>query len=205
MSALNALTIGARSERQVLDDLLAIAPPGDAMPTTPDTVFAQMLMPWANELSLVETLMLAFRAEINPLTAVNLLPDYERVLGPDPYGRDQQPLTQAEQQALTYSRWVTRFGVRAADFVAFAATFGVVISIQQYRVTTAGAFAGVDLVNAPTQFDWLVTLPSAVETLAEASAAQAGNLVSSFPPSLVVPAILGRAPAQTTPYFSYVG
>jgi uncharacterized protein YmfQ (DUF2313 family) len=205
MSGSNGLTIGARSLSQVLDELLALAPGGAGMPTTPDTVFAQMLTPWANEISIIEALMLSFKNEINPLNAVNLLPDYERVLGPDPYGRDQQPLDEAQQQELAYSRWVTRFGVRPADFIAFAATFGVVISIQQYSLTSAGAFAGVDLVNAPTQFAWLVTLPAAVETIAEASSAQAGALVSGFPPSLVQPAIAGRAPAHTTPYFSYTG
>jgi uncharacterized protein YmfQ (DUF2313 family) len=202
---MSAVIQGPRTADQVLDELLAISPPGEAMPNTPCTVFAKMLTPWANELSLVEALMLSFAGEINPLTANNLLADYERVLGPDPYGRDQQPLTVPERQQLAYSRWVTRFGVRPADFVAFAATFGVVISIQQYSLTTAGAFAGVELVNAPTQFSWLVTLPTPIETIAEASSAQAGSLVSSFPPSLVQPAIAGRAPAHTTPYFTYTG
>jgi uncharacterized protein YmfQ (DUF2313 family) len=195
----------ARSPDQVLSEMLAISPQGDGMPTTPDTNYAAMLAPIANEFSLVEALMLSFATEINPLTAVNLLADYERVLGPDPFGRDVGTLSIQQRQQLAYSRWVTKFGVRAADFIALAASFGETITIQQYSLTTAGAYAGVDLVNHPTQFAWLVTFPPAAVTFPEASSAEAGAFCGSFPASLAQPAIEGRAPAQTSPYFSYTG
>ncbi|MHB1305385.1 MAG: putative phage tail protein [Acidiphilium sp.] len=196
---------GARTPATVLAELLAIGPRGDGMPTTPDTNYAQMLLALANELSLVETQMLSFETEIDPLSAVNLLADYERVLGPDPYGRDTTALTIGERQQLAYTRWVEKFGVRPQDFIDLAASLGVTITILEYELTTAGAFAGVELVDHPTEFAWLVTLPASAVTSAEAGSASAGDLVSSFPPSLVQPVIAARAPAHTNPYFSYTG
>ncbi len=197
--------MSGRSPTAVLDELLALSPQGDAMPTTPDTTWAKMLAPLANEFSLVEALMLSFMVEINPLTAVNLLADYERVLGPDPYGRDTGVLSIQQRQQLAYSRWTGKYGVRPADFIALAASFGETISIQQFQLTTAGAFAGDNLVSHPTQFAWLVQFPTPTVTLPEASSAEAGALCGAFEPALAQPAIEGRAPAQTSPYFSYTG
>jgi uncharacterized protein YmfQ (DUF2313 family) len=193
-----------RTPAQVLDGLLAIGPQGDGMPTTPDTNYAAMLTPLANELSLVEAAMLSFMQEINPRTAVNLLSDYERVLGPDPYGRDTGTLTLQQRQALAYTRWTGKFGARAADFIALAASFGVAISIQQYSVSSVAQGIGDYLTTAPTQYAWVVTLPTPVLTLAGIGS-EIGDYFDSFPPSLVQPVIQARAPAQTSPYFSYTG
>lgn len=198
-------TLATRSAEQVLAGLLAISVQGDAMPTSPDTMYARMLTPLAGEFALIEALAARFATEINPATALLLLTNYQAVLGPDPYGRDVSALSIGEQQQIAYTRWVGKFGVRPADFIAMAASLGVVISIQQYSLTVAGDFAGVTLVGNPTQFAWLVTLPTPAVTDAEAGSASAGDLCSSFPPNLVQPAIAGRAPAQTNPYFSYTG
>lgn len=197
--------LAPRSADQVLGELLAIGPQGDGMPTHPDDVYATMLAPIAHEFAGVELLLQSFATEIDPETAENLLTDFERVLGPDPFGRDTTALSIGQRQQLAYSRWTGKYGVRPADFIALAATFGVTITIQEYKLTTAGAAAGTFLVNHPVQFAWVVTLPATVVTVAEASSAQAGDLVSSFAPSLAQPAIAGRAPAHTNPYFSYTG
>ncbi len=195
----------ARNPAQVLSEMLAIGPQGDGMPTTADTQYAAMLAPIGNELSLVEAAMLSFANEISPLTASNLLADYERVLGPDPYARDTGTLSIGQRQQLAYTRWVGKFGVRPADFVALAATFGVTISIEQYSLTVVGAFAGDFLTSNPEQFAWLAILPTAQIESAEASSSQAGDLQSAFAPSLVQPVLQARAPAHTTPHFSYTG
>jgi uncharacterized protein YmfQ (DUF2313 family) len=196
---------GARTADQVLGELLAISPAGDAMPMSADTGYATMLRPIAAEFATVEALMQAFATEINPLTATYLLADYERVLGPDPYGRDTVPLTIGEQQQLAFTRWTSKIGVRPADFIALAASFGVPITIMEYQVSTVAEGIGDFLVEAPTQFAWLVTLPTPAIAAPEVGASEIGDFLGSFPPSLVQPVIEGRAPAQTNPYFSYTG
>lgn len=106
---------------------------------------------------------------------------------------------------LAHSRWTGKTGVRPADFIALAASRGVSITIREYAVLEAGFFAGAEVVNSPTQFDWLVTLPATIAVYAEAGSMRAGDLVSSFEASLAQPAIAGHAPAHTTPIFSYTG
>lgn len=198
--------LAARSSEQVLDEMLALSPPGDAMPRTPETMWAQMLAPTAGEVALIEAQAARFEDEIDPGAASYLLPDYERVLGPDPYGRDKALLTVAERQALALSRWVDKYGVRPADFVKLAADLGVTITIREYRLGHAGAMqCGDQCVNHPTEFAWLVTLPSVTVAYGEAGVLQAGQAISAFGASLVAGAIADRAPAHTTPFFSYTG
>jgi len=193
----------SRSPASVLAYLLTLSPDGDALPLDGSGTWPQMLAPLAAEISRFESYAEEMLAEVNPGEAQYLLVDYERVLGPDPYGRNATALTLADQQALTLSRWVTRYGVRPADFIALAASFGITITIQEYQLTTAGCFAGVCLVDGPTSFVWLVNMPAAAIEDAYAGQSSAGDLVGSFAPSLVQPVITGRAPAQTTPVFNY--
>ncbi len=195
----------SRSAAQVLDELLAISPDGDALPLQPsqDGVWAKWLSPLAGEVSRFEGLAEEMFVEVDPGEAVYLLSDYQRVLGPDPYGRDTVPLTLAEQQALAHSRWTQKWGVRPQDFVAFAASFGIVVSIQEFTLTVVGATIGAELVNHPTQFTWIVNMPAAVLEFATASGSSIGDYLSAFEPSLVQPAIAGRAPAHTNPIFNY--
>jgi uncharacterized protein YmfQ (DUF2313 family) len=184
----------SRSQAAVLAELLAISPIGEALPTAPGLggVWPEFLTPLAAEISRFESFAQEMLVEVNPGTSNYLLADYERVLGPDPYGRDLVPLTVPQRQALALSRWTNKFGVRPADFIADAAGFGVTATIREYRLTEAsvngnGAFCGALLVNHPVEFDFVVTMPAA-------------NTASA---QFVAPMIAGRAPAQTTPVFVY--
>lgn len=193
----------SRTPAVVLAELLALSPAGDALPLDGSGNWPQMLMPLATEISRFESFAEEMLIEVDPGEAQYLLPDYERVLGPDPYGRDATALTLADQQALTLSRWVTRYGVRPADFIALAASFGIAITITEYELTTIGAFIGVFLVGHPTEFTWVVKMPAAVVEDAYVNESSIGDFLDSFAPSLVEPVIAGRAPAHTTPIFNY--
>lgn len=194
----------SRSPDAVLTELLALTVPGVVLPQDPDSWWAQWLMPLANEISLFEAQAEQLMVEVDPGEATYLLPDFERALGPDPYGRDVGQLTIAQQRALALSRWTGKNGVRPADFIALAAQFGVTITITEFVLTKAGqAQAGVTLVNHPQEYVWLVKLPTAVMVLAEAGGASAGDLVSSFEPSNVQTVLTARSPAHLTPVFNY--
>ena len=194
-----------RSAAQVLDDLLAITPEGWALPNYAPSNWASALTPIADEWSLVETTAAAMVAEIDPRTAAHMLPDYERVLGPDPYGRDAASLalTTAEAAALAWQRWTASGNMAPADYIALAAQAGFVVTIAQYWPTIAGlmhagdlvccdmlvgvgAFAAGDAIGwRQIVFYWLVQAPVAAEA------------------ALLAAVIAGEAPSHTVPVFSY--
>ena len=194
----------SRTPKMVMTELLAITPLGAALPADPNSSWADWLAPLANEISLCEVQGEQLLVEVDPGEATYLLPDYERVLGPDPFGRDVGPLTIAQQRTLALSRWTAKYGVRPADFIALAASFGVTITIREYVLTKASEMqAGDLLVGNPVQYVWLVNLPAAVLEIAEASGMSAGDLISSFEASNVQNVLASRSPAQLTPVFNY--
>ena len=201
-------TFTARTPEQALDDLLALSPSGDAMPTTADTTWSTMLSPLAGALSDAEGTLSAFDEEIDPASALYLLPDYERVLGPDPFGRDPALMTTAQRQQLAASRWKQQYGVRPADFIQLAADLGVTITIKEFSPGECGRMqcgAGPGCMNAPTPYAWIVTLAAPALQTGQCGVLQCGQPSSYFPVSLVQGVIQQRAPAHTTPYFSYTG
>ncbi len=175
----------ARSESQVLDELLTLTPPGWALPHDPASVWASFLAPWANEASLIESTAEGLLLELDPRTCVNLLPDYERCLGPDPYGRDAtgNDLTTTQLATLAYERWTERGNANPADFVALAAQSGIAITVTTYTPFVCGAtpIGTIGLVQTP--FEWTVNV-----ALADLLAVEA--------------LILGEAPAHTWPSFN---
>jgi uncharacterized protein YmfQ (DUF2313 family) len=194
----------SRSPEQVLEELLALTPPGEALPHDAGSIWAEWLMPQSDAISTWEGAIEELLGELYPGEATILLADYVRVLGPDPYGRDQQPLTIAQQQQLAGSRWTMKYGVRPADFIAMAAALGVTITITEYTVTQAGDFAGCFLTAAPTQFTWVVNMPTAEETFATAGGSSAGDFVSEYEANATLEAFFkGRQPAHTDVVFNY--
>lgn len=194
----------SRDVSTVLAELLALTPPGAALPHDNESAWSKFLQPTADAVSTLEAALEELLVEIDPAAATVLLPDYERVLGPDPYGRDQQPLTIAQQQALAYSRWTTKYGVRPADFIALAATLGIAITITEYRFSQIGDAIGDFLTEPPTQFIWVVNMPSATEFWATAGGSGIGNYLSYFQPNDMIEALFeGRAPAHTDVVFNY--
>jgi uncharacterized protein YmfQ (DUF2313 family) len=125
------------------------------------------------------------------------------VLGPDPYGRDAGSLTIAQRQQLAHSRWTAKYGVRPADFIALAASFGVPITITEFQDLQTNFFADAQCADNPIQFTWQVNLPASVMEYAFANEFSAGDLVSSFEPSDVQNVIAARNPAQLTVVFNY--
>jgi uncharacterized protein YmfQ (DUF2313 family) len=215
-----------RTPAQVLGELLALTPPGWALPHDPASVWATFLQPWASEASLIETTAASMLNEIDPRSAVYSLPDFQRVLGPDPYGRDaaSQELSEAALATLEWSRWAEGGNMAPSDYIALAATMGVTITIQEYWPSVAGLFAadgcvGCDLPRNvagvlvagdtlgadPLAFYWLVRLPTYQSDPAEAGTMRAGDLVSTSLATPVPAVILGEAPSHTIPTFLFTG
>jgi uncharacterized protein YmfQ (DUF2313 family) len=197
----------ARTPAQVQAELLDIAPPspGDwIFPRDPNSVWAQFLLPLATELALVETSAEAMLQEIDPRDAANLLPDYQRVLGPDACGRDLAAQDPTSQQPLAYQRWTARGGQSIGYFEQLAAAMGVSMTIQEQQGWICGVSDCDDVIAPETDaFVWVVTLPTDVVIDWECGVSDCDDPLGTFRPSLMECVIRLHAPAHTQPVFSY--
>jgi uncharacterized protein YmfQ (DUF2313 family) len=194
----------SRQADQVQRNLMAEAPRGWAWPEGQDSTTAKVFLPLARSLADFEALAEAQLVEINPRNAVQLLADYERVLGPDPCMRDAVGLGTDDRQRVAYQRWTARGGQSIAFFTALAASLGVAITITEQVVSECGvSVCGDDLAAEGEQFAWLVTLPTSRLIEAETGVTECGMALGDFVASLVECVIRQDAPAHTQPVFNY--
>ncbi|CAI9120455.1 putative phage tail protein [Brytella acorum] len=154
----------SRSAHDILAEWLCqLLPSGWAWPTDEASNLAGLLMALAIARAQLEADLAALLLEISPKTSTLLLDDYRAVLGPDPYGRDVGTLTQAQWQALLYSRWVARGGQSIAYYEALATSLGFTLTIYEPVAAVYGAFTyGDGTVYSTPEYDnfvWVVTLP----------------------------------------------
>lgn len=198
----------SRSPDEVQADLLALAPQGWVWPhlaqSAPESQFETLFKPLAQGIAEVEATAEAMMAEIDPRTANLLLTDFERVLGPDPCGRDPSTLSLEQRRQLAHQRWTARGGASIAYFVGLAAKRGVAITISENRVSQAGELvAGEELIEPPDQFIWTVNLALLGETLFVADDGQAGDRLYDLTLSDVECDIRRLKPAHTEVVFNY--
>lgn len=195
----------SRSEGQVLDELLSELPPGWIWRRDRDSLIAALLTPLAGGIADVEELAQAMLEEVDPRDASVCLIDFERVLGPDPCGRDTSTMSLADRRQLAHQRWTARGGASRQYFIALAAKRGVAITISENRVSYAGELvAGDELVEPPEQFIWTVHLGDlSDETLFEAGEGQAGDRLYDLTISDIECDIRRLKPAHTDVVFDY--
>lgn len=198
----------SRTREQVLAGLLWHAPQGWVWPhlaqNAPESQFETLFKPLAKGIADIEATAEAMMEEIDPRTATLLLPDFERVLGPDPCGRDPSTMALADRRRLAHQRWTARGGASRAYFIAMAAKRGVTITISENRVSYAGEFAvDEELIDMPEQFIWTVNLSLLGETLFVADDSQAGDRLYDLILSDVECDIRRAKPAHTEVVFNY--
>lgn len=143
--------------------------------------------------------------EINPRTANALLPDFERVLGPDPCGRDQGDVTIQQRQRLAHQRWTATGGQSIPYFIATARKLGVEVTIDEFWPSRAGVLrAGQPLRAEGCQFVWRVNIPGLVTVIKfRTGASTAGQPLGSFQLSSIECELRRIKPAHTKIVFSY--
>lgn len=204
LDMVDAGTPQPRSAEDVHREMISLLPDGWLWPTDDDTLLAAILQPFAAAIADIETTAAAMIDEIDPRSAIHMLPDFERVLGPDPCGRDPATMTLDQRQMLAHQRWTARGGASIAYFVAFAAKRGVAITISENRVSYAGEMvAGDELIDQPEQFIWTVNLALAGETLFVAGEGQAGERLYDLILNDIDCDIRRLKPAHTEVVFNY--
>lgn len=197
----------SRSEDQVLDELLSELPPGWIWRRDRDSVIAALLTPLAGGIADVEELAEAMLEEVDPRNASACLTDFERVLGPDPCGRDTSNMALGDRRQLAHQRWTGRGGASRAYFIDLAAKRGVTITISENRATHAGELeCGDELVDYPEQFIWTVHLAGITdESLFEVDEGQAGDRLYDLTINDIECDIRRLKPAHTEVVFDYSG
>lgn len=123
----------------VLDELLSYLPPGFAWPRDHDSYLAAILEPLARGIARLEEEAFERRqTEVNPVTAIQCLEDYERILGPDPCRPGGFADTVEQRQLLASARWTEFGGASPAYFMQLAAARGVTVSIEEFSPFRGG-------------------------------------------------------------------
>ena len=194
----------SRSVAQILSSLIGKLPIGFALGKRGgvlDALLEGLAAPIADAEASAEALM----DEIDPRAAVALLPDFERVLGPDPCGRDLDAPSLAERQRIAHQRWTATGGQSLPYLIAVASRLGVIIRIDEFWPSKAGVLrAGDALIGDGEQFLWRVRLALLGEILFRAGAGRAGDPLGWVILSSVECELRRIAPAHTVVVFSYV-
>lgn len=219
------MTPATRTRAQALAGLLDAAPQGWALPRDAASVWAGFLAPFAAEWALIEAAQAAMAQEIDPRRAPNLLEDWERLLGPDPYGRDAASLglTTAQRGQLAYSRLTATGDMTPADYIALAASMGIAVSVIEYWPGMAGvaqcgdqvaedwwlesgaARCGDELGWQLIAYRWLIVLPRYLLGLPEAGTAACADPLGNAQPTPLPAVIDGEAPTHSIPVYAYTG
>ncbi|WP_026379354.1 YmfQ family protein [Afifella pfennigii] len=192
-----------RSAAEILTSLIGKRHPGFALGKRGgvlDAVLSGFAAPTADAEAEAEALM----DEVDPRTAVKLLPDFERVLGPDPCGRDTEASSVKERQRIAHQRWIAGGGQSIPYFISIAAALGVAIEIEEFWPSRAGVLrAGDRLVAEGEQFIWRVKLAPLGSIKFRAGAGRAGYPLGWIIRSGIECVLQRLAPAHTTLVFSY--
>ena len=194
----------SRSPADVLSEILTDLPQGWALDHREDGFVAAWMQPLASEISLVEASIEELLNEVDPRAATYLLPDYQRVLGPDPCGRDQLALSFPDQAALVYQRWTGGGEMCAGYFIAQGAAIGVTVTITEYQQALCGRMqCGQELVPEAQNFAFSVGLPATRVWYPICGQLQCGETLGGFTPNLMSCVIAAEAPLHTLPVFNY--
>ena len=142
--------------------------------------------------------------EIDPRLANRLLPDFERVLGPDPCGRDIGGRSISDRQKIAHQRWTAEGGQSIPFLMSVAEKLGYRIVIEEFWPSVAGGLrAGQRLVPKGEQFSWRVRLEPVGKRIFRAGAGRGGDRLVAYSIPDVECELRRIAHAHTTPVFTY--
>lgn len=130
-----------RSALAYRDQLQALLPPGPAWPRDEQAELTQLLQALADEFARVDRRSLDLVEEMIPLTALELLGDWERAVGlPDPCS----PVSDGvRERQLAIARKLAGVGGQSRPFfIELARAIGIEVEIEEYAPFGAGSRAG---------------------------------------------------------------
>ena len=196
------MLIRATSE-DYADHLNQLLPLGEAWPRDPDSVLGRVLLGLAGVLARAHNRALDLVEEADPRTAVEMLPDWERICGlPDDCG--EPPVTLIQRRQTVVSRLTSRGGQSRAYFIAVAAELGFQITITEFSPFRAGDPCESPVCDEAWIYVWQVNAPS--ETIVEFAAGSGANEPLRAWGNQTLECEIGwRKPGHTEVLFTYEG
>ena len=195
----------SRTVDQVMDGIATLLPDGWAWDHDRSSNTMRSFAPLADFAATFEARAEAMLPESEPESAQQLLPAYERVLGPDTCLGDPTTLTFTQRRQSASSRWTYAADVSIPGLIALAASYGVAITITELRRNCAGVMkAGRPVRCHPQQFTWLVGMPATQVIKFRAGASKAGDPIGKIVLNTLIECVIRRAaPLHTVPVFQY--
>ena len=196
----------SRTPDQVMDGIAgSLLPSGWAWDHDRASNTVKSFQPLADFAAAFEARAEAQLLEATPRTSEEMLPAYERVLGPDPCLGDPAVLTFGERRTSASARWITPGDASVPGLIALAASYGVAITITEVRRRPCGVLkCGQALVPHPQEFTFVVGLPAAQVVPFRMGVSKCGDPLGRIVRNTLVECVIRRAaPARTVPVFSY--
>lgn len=194
----------ARTADEYREQLLALLPPGQAFPRETGTTLDALLDGMSQELARVDGRGDALIIDANPLTASELLSDWERVAGlPDKCAGTLEETTQGRRNSLV-AKLASTGGQSVAYFIGVAAALGYEVTIEEFRPFRAGmSAAGDPLTNGDWRFTWRVHAPEETIIPFRAGRSAAGEALRTWGNDTLECKINSLKPAHTLALFAY--
>ncbi|MBX9593320.1 MAG: DUF2313 domain-containing protein [Roseomonas sp.] len=193
-----------RAAEDCLAELLALLPPGRGLARVAASNTGRFLKPIAAEMAALEATRARLLAQISPGNAVELLEDYERILGPDPCARDLVLETIDQRQRYAELRWNPPPDPRPATLVALAAMLGVAITVETFDPDVCGAGeCGEEMGPETEAYTWLVNAPLTALIDGECGAGECGEPINDFAAPLIECVLRQWVPVHRLAVFSY--
>lgn len=177
-------------EDSLLASLLALLPPGDALPLGFDSELAKVLRVTARAHDRLEELAEFVATDFDPRSTTAFLEDWERVLGLPECG--SLAGTTNERRAEVLEKYTRQGTLTKADLIAAAALLGFTITIEEHRPYPPASD------GSPTGdahiFD--VVLPALDVTYFRASESRSGDSLGSFGDARLICLLDHRKPAH---------
>lgn len=193
---------------QYLQLLQNTLPPGAAWPRGADANLTKLLTALADEFARIHNRAEGLFDEADPATTLELLPDWERVLGlPDDCSGAADTIQ--ERRAAVLQRLTTIGGQSIAYFLGIAEDLGYAgTTIDEYRpFECGGAECGDPLNGAPSvRHEWRVNVPDPRITDFLCGESECGDPLGDIDRADDLECLLTRLkPAHTTLIFAYEG
>ena len=186
-----------------------LLPPGAALTRDPDTVLGKLMLGLAGETERLSNRTLDLIEEADPRTTVEMVGDWERILGL-PSACGTPPDTLEGRRAAILARLLASGGSSRAALVALAAAMGEHIRIIERRPIQFGLTCfgdGSEFGEDKTRFLWTIELDGREEHCFEVGVGELGVTPFSWidQPEGVICALAELAPAHTEFAVTFTG
>jgi len=184
--------------------LIALSPQGLAWNNDKDSDYSALLSSFAEGLVRIDAYIESYFNELDPRTATQLLPEWERLLSlPDSCTAVNPTLQQRREAA--HAKYVMRGGQSKAYFIELANQLGYQITITTYKPFITGVSrCGSRLSPAECRFIWRVNVPGKRVLPFRTGTSATGEKLIKVVSATELECMFNKLkPAQTDLFFNY--